>query len=231
MVKAAGENTVRVGTDVTMSGNEFEYDFSIQLRYSYRLDPAPRHRAAFGKAFGCARVAFNDGLAAREAAHATGLPYVTDAELSARLTAAKKTPERAWLNEVSSVVLQQALADLNAAYRNYFASLRGERKGPKVKPPGSGPARITGRRFTPRTGVTGGNSTPTGRSGGQSPTTPSMASRSRSACPACRAVSSSRCSRTHRSVKRRPSRSGCTESWSRVSAWAAASRLRTQACR
>jgi len=27
MVKAAGENTVRVGTDVTMSGNEFEYDF------------------------------------------------------------------------------------------------------------------------------------------------------------------------------------------------------------
>jgi putative transposase len=118
-----------------MSSNVFEYDFSMQLRYSYRLDPAPRHRAAFGKAFGCARVAFNDGLAAREAAHAAGLPYVTNAELSARLTAAKKTPERAWLNEVSSVVLQQALADLNAAYRNYFASLTGERKGPKVKLP------------------------------------------------------------------------------------------------
>src|SRR6185437_815001 len=125
----------RVGTDVTISSNEFEYDFSMQLRYSYRLDPAPRHRAAFGKAFGCARVAFNDGLAAREAAHAAGLPYLTDAELSARLTAAKKTPERVWLGEVSSVVLQQALADLNTAYRNFFASLRGERKGRKVAPP------------------------------------------------------------------------------------------------
>jgi len=32
-------------------------------------------------------------------------------------------------------VLQQALADLNAAYRNCFASRHGERKGPKVKLP------------------------------------------------------------------------------------------------
>ena len=51
------------------------------------------------------------------------------------LTAAKRTPERAWLAEVSSVVLQQALADLNTAYRNYFASLNGKRKGPKVAKP------------------------------------------------------------------------------------------------
>lgn len=71
----------------------------MQLRYNYRLDPRPRHRVAFGKAFGCARVVFNDGLAAREAAHATGQPYVTDASLSARLTASKATPERAWLGE------------------------------------------------------------------------------------------------------------------------------------
>ncbi len=64
----------------------------MQLRYNYRLDPQPRHRAAFGKAFGCARVVFNDGLAARQEAHQAGLPYLTDAELSARLTAAKATP-------------------------------------------------------------------------------------------------------------------------------------------
>src|SRR5262249_55558442 len=45
------------------------------------------------------------------------------------------TPERYWLGEVSAVVLQQALADLNAAYRNFFASVTGRRKGPKVAPP------------------------------------------------------------------------------------------------
>jgi putative transposase len=80
-------------------------------------------------------VVFNDGLRVREAARQTGLPYITDRELSARLTAAKTTPERAWLNEVSSVVLQQALADLNTAYRNYFASRTGKRKGPKMATP------------------------------------------------------------------------------------------------
>jgi putative transposase len=55
--------------------------------------------------------------------------------LSARLTAAKATPERAWLNEVSAVVLQQALADLNTAYRNFFASRIGQRHGPKAGKP------------------------------------------------------------------------------------------------
>jgi putative transposase len=55
--------------------------------------------------------------------------------LSARLTASNATPQRAWLAEVSAVVLQEALADLNAAYRNFFASVKGERKGPKMGPP------------------------------------------------------------------------------------------------
>ena len=75
----------------------------MQLRYSYRLDPWPRHRAAFGKAFGCARVVFNDALATLRETHQAGQPYLTDAELSARLTAAKATTERAWLTEVSAV--------------------------------------------------------------------------------------------------------------------------------
>lgn len=78
---------------------------------------------------------FNDGLRARQDAHSAGLPYIADAELSARLTAAKATPERAWLGEVSSVVLQQALADLNEAYRNFFASVKGARKGRRIAPP------------------------------------------------------------------------------------------------
>jgi putative transposase len=107
----------------------------VQLRYSYRLNPTPAQRQALARAFGCARVVFNDGLRARRAARAAGLPYLPDAELSRRVTAAKTTPERAWLGEVSAVVLQQALADLNTAYRNFFASCSGKRKGPKVSPP------------------------------------------------------------------------------------------------
>lgn len=87
------------------------------------------------KAFGCARVVFNDALAVRKAAFESRLPYISDAALSKQLTEAKKDPARAWLAEVSSVVLQQALADLNAAYRNFFASITGKRKGARVAPP------------------------------------------------------------------------------------------------
>ena|SRR5215467_6582528 len=107
----------------------------MQLRYNYRLYPTSAQRDALARTFGCARVVFNDGLRARQEAYAAGLPYLTDAELSARLTAAKATPQRAWLTEVSAVVLQQALADLNAAYRNFFASVTGKRKGSRVAAP------------------------------------------------------------------------------------------------
>ncbi|MFF2352226.1 RNA-guided endonuclease InsQ/TnpB family protein [Kitasatospora sp. NPDC058115] len=43
------------------------------------------------------------------------------------ITEAKKTTERAWLGEVSAVVLQQSLRDLDAAYRNFFDGLKGRR--------------------------------------------------------------------------------------------------------
>jgi putative transposase len=108
----------------------------MQLRYNYRLYPAPGQQLALARAFGCARVVFNDALAAREAAYQAGEPYLSDAQLSARLAAVKATPERAWLNDVSAVVLQQALADLNMAYRNFFASVTGKRTGPKMGKPG-----------------------------------------------------------------------------------------------
>ena len=78
----------------------------VQLRYSYRLYPDAGQRQALARAFGCARAVFNDALAARQAAHEAGLPYIADAELSKRLTQAKRDPQRAWLSEVSSVVLQ-----------------------------------------------------------------------------------------------------------------------------
>jgi putative transposase len=121
--------------DVTVSSHGSKYALIVQLRYNYRVYPTPGQRAALARAFGSARVVFNDALRIRRDAFVAGQPYVTDAELSAGLTRVKATPERAWLGEVSAVVLQQALADLNAAYRNFLASAVGERKGPRVAAP------------------------------------------------------------------------------------------------
>lgn len=108
----------------------------MQLRYNFRLCPTPSQRQALAQAFGCARVVFNDGLRMRQEAHTAGLPYIKDTDLQKQIiTAAKRTAERAWLGDVSSVVLVQALADLHIAYRNFFNSVTGKRKGPKVAPP------------------------------------------------------------------------------------------------
>ncbi|MEU8022844.1 transposase [Micromonospora haikouensis] len=108
----------------------------VQLRYQFRVYPTPDQQIELAKAFGCARVVFNDGLRLRQQAREQGLAYVSDGELSRRvITEAKLTLQRSWLAEVSAVVLQQALADLNTAYRNFFHSLSGKRKGRKVAPP------------------------------------------------------------------------------------------------
>ncbi|MGW6605534.1 RNA-guided endonuclease InsQ/TnpB family protein [Streptomyces sp. NPDC055036] len=108
----------------------------MQLRYRFRIAPSPGQRIALASAFGCARVVFNDALRARKQAHVQGLPYPKSGDLSKRLiTEAKRTPERAWLREVSAVILQQSLRDLDMAFANFFASLKGTRRGPKIAEP------------------------------------------------------------------------------------------------
>ncbi|WP_328557884.1 RNA-guided endonuclease InsQ/TnpB family protein [Streptomyces sp. NBC_00358] len=98
----------------------------MQLRYNFRISPTPGQCTALARAFGCVRVVYNDALRIREDAREAGLP-------SKRLTASKKTEPRAWLGEVSSVVLQQSLRDLDTAYKNFFDGLKGKR--PRIGAP------------------------------------------------------------------------------------------------
>jgi putative transposase len=51
------------------------------------------------------------------------------------ITQAKKTKEREWLGEVSNIPLQQSIADLGVAFKNFFDSRNGKTKGVKVNPP------------------------------------------------------------------------------------------------
>jgi putative transposase len=104
-------------------------------RYRYRLYPDAAQRQSLAKVFGCARVVFNDSLRLREDAHQRG-GKISDTEVQRRVvTLAKTTPEREWLGEVASVALVQACQDARRAYRNWFDSLSGKRKGRKVGHP------------------------------------------------------------------------------------------------
>ncbi|MFE2608812.1 RNA-guided endonuclease InsQ/TnpB family protein, partial [Streptomyces mirabilis] len=108
----------------------------MQLRYAFRLDPGPGQRVALARAFGCARVVYNDAVAARERARREGAAFPSAGALSRTLiTEAKRSPGRQWLSEVSAVILQQALRDVERAYTNYFSSLKGSRQGARVGAP------------------------------------------------------------------------------------------------
>jgi putative transposase len=105
------------------------------VRYRYRLDPIPSQRQALARAFGCARVVYNDALCERERAHQAG-EQLSDTEVQRRVvTLAKRTPERAWLAEVASVVLVQACQDARRAYRNWFDFRSGKRHGRRIGRP------------------------------------------------------------------------------------------------
>jgi putative transposase len=107
----------------------------MKVRYQYRCYPTESQKHALAKLFGCVRVVWNDTLAYCQDLYRQGEKKPKYTELSKRLTQVKKTEEKAWLTDVSSIPLQQSLRDLETAYSNFFASCKGERKGKKVKPP------------------------------------------------------------------------------------------------
>ena len=93
----------------------------IKRAYRFRFYPTPEQEQILARTFGCARFAYNHMLRLRSDAWMQRQERVGYHETSAALTALKKTPEHAWLNEVSSVPVQQALRHLQTAFTNFWA--------------------------------------------------------------------------------------------------------------
>ncbi|GAA3352612.1 RNA-guided endonuclease TnpB family protein [Streptomyces antimycoticus] len=91
----------------------------VKRAYKYRFYPTGAQAAELSRTFGCVRKVYNMALAARTEAR-TRQERVNYNATSAMLTAWKKTEELAYLNEVSSVPLQQCLRHLQAAFTNLF---------------------------------------------------------------------------------------------------------------
>jgi len=73
------------------------------------------------RTFGCVRVVWNRTLAARHARWQTERKSTSYAQADAALTLLKKDPDLAFLREVSSVPLQQALRHQHKAFTAFFA--------------------------------------------------------------------------------------------------------------
>ncbi|MEU6246909.1 RNA-guided endonuclease TnpB family protein [Glycomyces sp. NPDC047010] len=102
----------------------------MRLAYKCRAYPDPEQAAMLARTFGCVRVVWNRTLTERHRAWHVDGRGTTYRETDAALTAWKKTEDLAFLNEVSSVPLQQSLRHQHAAFANFFA---GRAKYPRLK--------------------------------------------------------------------------------------------------
>ena len=93
------------------------------MRTAYKCRAYPDHEQAsvLNRTFGSVRVAWNRTLAWRQARYRGDRAPTSYAQANAHLTAMKATAELGWLNEVSSVPLQQALRHQQAAFSGFFA--------------------------------------------------------------------------------------------------------------
>jgi len=108
----------------------------MKLRYRYRIYPTSVQAKRLAQMFGCTRVVWNDARAFCQQQYAQGVKYPGSSALMKQcITRAKQTIERHWLSSVSVVPLQQSVRDLDIAFRNFFRSIAGNRKGPKVRMP------------------------------------------------------------------------------------------------
>lgn len=93
---------------------------SFDTVYKYRFYPNSQQAELLKRTFGCARFVYNKGRALRYDSWYSNGQSCGAAETNAMLMAIKTDPEFSWLNDVSCVPLQQALRQLDKAYRAFF---------------------------------------------------------------------------------------------------------------
>ncbi len=92
----------------------------VKRSYQFRFYPTEEQAHNLACTFGCARFIYNWALNSRKRAYFDHGQKLKTSDISAALTALKKEEAMAWLRDVSSVPLQQALRHLDVAYTNFF---------------------------------------------------------------------------------------------------------------
>jgi putative transposase len=93
----------------------------VRRAYKCRAYPAPEQAAALNRTFGCVRLVWNRTLAWRHARYHGEHAKTNLTQANAYLTGMKATEDLTFLNEVSSVPLQQAIRHQQVAFSNFFA--------------------------------------------------------------------------------------------------------------
>ena len=89
--------------------------------YRFRFYPDQQQERLLVRTFGCVRFVYNSILRYRTDAYDQAKEKVSYVGANARLTLLKQMPEFAFLNDVSSVPLQQCLRNQQTAFKNFFS--------------------------------------------------------------------------------------------------------------
>jgi putative transposase len=92
----------------------------VRTAYRCRAYPDQPQQQVLARTLGCVRVVWNRTLAARRARYAADGTSTSYAQTDRALTVMKRDPELAFLNEVSSVPLQQALRHQHKAFAAFY---------------------------------------------------------------------------------------------------------------
>lgn len=93
----------------------------IKRTYRFRFYPSVEQERVLAQTFGCVRFIYNHMLRLRTDAWLQRQERIGYNDTSALLTGLKKDVAYSWLNEVSSVPVQQSLRHLQSAFSNFFA--------------------------------------------------------------------------------------------------------------
>lgn len=102
----------------------------VERAYKYRFFPTPAQENLLRRTMGSVRLVYNKALDARTKAWYERQERIQYKETSSLLTGWKKTQDLDFLNEVSSVPLQQCLRHLQKAFANFWSK---RAKYPKFK--------------------------------------------------------------------------------------------------
>ena len=103
----------------------------VRRGYKVELDLNNEQRTACMKHAGCARFAWNWALARKQEAYQQTGKMPTAIDLHQDLNALKKT-DYPWMYEVSKCAPQEALRDVDAAYKHAYRRLKEGKRGKKV---------------------------------------------------------------------------------------------------
>lgn len=98
--------------------------------YKYRIYPNQKQAIAFEQHFGCVRFVYNWALALQNRYYKIFGKSLSRTKIQSQLVKKKKTGKFAWLNEVNSQSLLNALLNVHTAFTNFF---KGRAKFPRFK--------------------------------------------------------------------------------------------------